>query len=118
MVTGPAQLTRFLRLESAPADPAPILLSLNRMKHEPASIALNVSGRENREVNPVTLLTTTYRRDFAEGVAAGLPVDLDISDAMEDIVAAFGGAERKLIGVVLDELNPTGLNQRRDKRYA
>ena len=118
MVTGPAQLTRLLRLESAPADPAPILLSLNRMKHEPASIALNVSGRENREVNPVTLLTTTYRRDFAEGVAAVLPVDLDINDCMEDIIAALGGAERKLIGVVLNELNAAGVNQQQDRRYA
>jgi hypothetical protein len=119
MVTGPAQLTRLLRLESAPVDPAPILLSLNRMKHEPApSIALNVSARETREINPVALLTTTYGRDFADGLAARLPVNLDINDAVEDMVAAFGGAERKLIGVVLNELNPTSLNQRRDKRYA
>lgn len=37
---------------------------------------------------------------------------------MEDIVAAFGGAERKLIGVALNELNFTSLNPQRDKQYA
>ena len=37
---------------------------------------------------------------------------------MEDIIAALGGAERKLIGVVLDELNPTAVNRQRDKQYA
>jgi hypothetical protein len=72
------------------------LLSLNRMKHGPApSIALNVSLRETREINPVALLTTTYGRDFAEGVGAMLPVDLDINDCMEDVTAALGGAQRK-----------------------
>jgi uncharacterized protein involved in exopolysaccharide biosynthesis/Mrp family chromosome partitioning ATPase len=56
--------------------------------------------------------------DTADGLVAMLPVDLDINDAMEDIIAALGGAERKLIGVVLNELNPPGSNQQRDKRYA
>jgi Mrp family chromosome partitioning ATPase/capsular polysaccharide biosynthesis protein len=56
--------------------------------------------------------------DAADGLVAMLPVDLDINDAMEDIIAALGGAERKLIGVVLNELNPAGVNQQRDKRYA
>jgi uncharacterized protein involved in exopolysaccharide biosynthesis/Mrp family chromosome partitioning ATPase len=54
----------------------------------------------------------------ADGLVAMLPVDLDINDAMEDIIAALGGAEHKLIGVVLNELNPPGSNQQRDKRYA
>ena len=89
------------------------------MKQGPApSIAVNVSARETREINPVALLTATYGRGFAERAAAGLPVDLDINGATEDIVAAIGGAERKLIGVVLNELTLTGLNQRQDKRYA
>lgn len=119
MVTGPAQLTRFLRLESAPANPAPILLSLNRMKHKPApSIALNASARETGDINPVALLTTTCRRDFADAIAAGLPRGPDINYAVKDMVAASGGAERKLIGVVLNEFNPASLDQRRDKRYA
>jgi uncharacterized protein involved in exopolysaccharide biosynthesis/Mrp family chromosome partitioning ATPase len=56
--------------------------------------------------------------DTADGLVAMLPVDLDINDAMEDIIAALGGAERKLIGVVLNELTPPGSNQQRDKRYA
>jgi uncharacterized protein involved in exopolysaccharide biosynthesis/Mrp family chromosome partitioning ATPase len=54
----------------------------------------------------------------ADGLVAMLPVDLDINDAMEGIITALGGAERKLIGVVLNELTPPGTNQQRDKRYA
>jgi Mrp family chromosome partitioning ATPase/capsular polysaccharide biosynthesis protein len=56
--------------------------------------------------------------DAADGLVAMLPVDLDINDCMEDIIAALGGVERKLIGVVLNELNPAGVNRQRDKRYA
>jgi uncharacterized protein involved in exopolysaccharide biosynthesis/Mrp family chromosome partitioning ATPase len=56
--------------------------------------------------------------DTADGLVAMLPVDLDINGCMEDIITALGGAERKLIGVVLNELNPAGVNQQRDKRYA
>ena len=56
--------------------------------------------------------------DTADGLVAMLPVDLDINDAMEDVITALGGAERKLIGVVLNELNPPGSSQQRDKRYA
>src|SRR6195952_257184 len=56
--------------------------------------------------------------DAADGLVAMLPVDLDINDAREDIIAALGGAERKLIGVVLNELNPPGSSQQGDKRYA
>jgi uncharacterized protein involved in exopolysaccharide biosynthesis/Mrp family chromosome partitioning ATPase len=54
----------------------------------------------------------------ADGLVAMLRVDLDINGCMEDIIAALGGAERKLIGVVLNELSPAGVNQQRDKRYA
>jgi uncharacterized protein involved in exopolysaccharide biosynthesis/Mrp family chromosome partitioning ATPase len=56
--------------------------------------------------------------DASDGLVAMLPVELDINDAMEDIIGALGGAERKLIGVVLNELTPPGSNQQRDKRYA
>ncbi|XIA66569.1 exopolysaccharide transport family protein [Bradyrhizobium sp. TZ2] len=56
--------------------------------------------------------------DIAEGLVAILPVHLDINDSMEDIIAALGGTERKLVGVVLDELNPTAVNRQRDKQYA
>ena len=37
---------------------------------------------------------------------------------MEDIIAALGGAERKLVGVVLNELSPAAVNRQRDKQYA
>ena len=54
----------------------------------------------------------------ADGLVAMLPVDLDINDAMDGIITALGGAERKLIGVVLNERTPPGSSQQRDKRYA
>jgi hypothetical protein len=44
--------------------------------------------------------------DEADAVVAVLPVDIDINDALEDVIAALGPAQRKLAGVVLDELNP------------
>jgi uncharacterized protein involved in exopolysaccharide biosynthesis/Mrp family chromosome partitioning ATPase len=56
--------------------------------------------------------------DLADGLAAVLPIHLDINDGMEDIIAALGGAERKLVGVVLSELNPVAVNRQRDKQYA
>ena len=45
--------------------------------------------------------------DMAEGLVAILPVHLDINDSMEDIIAALGGTERKLVGVVLGK-SPDG----------
>ena len=56
--------------------------------------------------------------DGADGLVAILPARLDINDCMEDIIAALGGAERKLIGVVLNELNPAAIRRQRDKQYA
>ena len=56
--------------------------------------------------------------DVADGLVAVLPIHLDINDCMEDIITALGGAERKLVGVVLNELNPTAVNRQRDKQYA
>lgn len=56
--------------------------------------------------------------DFADSLVAILPVSLDINDAMEDIITALGDAERKLIGVVLSELQPTDFNHQRDQQYA
>ncbi|MGY3620753.1 exopolysaccharide transport family protein [Bradyrhizobium sp. USDA 10063] len=56
--------------------------------------------------------------ELADGLLAVLPVHLDINDCMEDIITALGGAERKLIGVVLNELNPTVENRQQDKQYA
>jgi uncharacterized protein involved in exopolysaccharide biosynthesis/Mrp family chromosome partitioning ATPase len=56
--------------------------------------------------------------DSADGLVAILPVNLDINDAMEDIIAALGGTEHKLIGVLISELNPAAINRNRDKQYA
>jgi uncharacterized protein involved in exopolysaccharide biosynthesis/Mrp family chromosome partitioning ATPase len=56
--------------------------------------------------------------EIAEGIVAILPARLDINDCMEDIIGALGGAQRKLIGVILNELNPAAVNRKRDKRYA
>jgi uncharacterized protein involved in exopolysaccharide biosynthesis/Mrp family chromosome partitioning ATPase len=56
--------------------------------------------------------------DIADGLVAILPVNLDINDAMEDIIAALGGAERKLIGVVLSELHPAANDRQPEKQYA
>jgi uncharacterized protein involved in exopolysaccharide biosynthesis/Mrp family chromosome partitioning ATPase len=56
--------------------------------------------------------------ELAEGLVAILPVHLDINESMEDIIAALGGTERKLVGVVLDELNPTAVSRQRDQQYA
>ncbi len=55
---------------------------------------------------------------IADGLVAVLPVDLDINDSMEEIIAALDGAERKLVGVILNELNPTVVNRHRDQQYA
>jgi cellulose biosynthesis protein BcsQ len=56
--------------------------------------------------------------DIADGIVAILPASLDINNCMEGIITALGGAERKLIGVVLNELNSAAVNRARDKQYA
>jgi uncharacterized protein involved in exopolysaccharide biosynthesis/Mrp family chromosome partitioning ATPase len=56
--------------------------------------------------------------DVADGLVAILPANLDINDSIEDIITALGGAERKLMGVVLSELQPAAVNRQRDKQYA
>jgi uncharacterized protein involved in exopolysaccharide biosynthesis/Mrp family chromosome partitioning ATPase len=56
--------------------------------------------------------------DEANGLVAVLPASLDINDCMEDVIAALGDAERKLVGVVLNELNPAAVSRQRDKQYA
>jgi uncharacterized protein involved in exopolysaccharide biosynthesis/Mrp family chromosome partitioning ATPase len=54
----------------------------------------------------------------ADGLVAVLPVNLDINECMEDIIAGLGGAERKLVGVVLNELNPAAADSQRGRQYA
>jgi uncharacterized protein involved in exopolysaccharide biosynthesis/Mrp family chromosome partitioning ATPase len=56
--------------------------------------------------------------DAAGGLVAVLPAKLDINECIETIITALGGAERKLVGVVLNELNPAAVKRQRDKQYA
>jgi len=56
--------------------------------------------------------------DEVSGLVAVLPASLDINDCLEDVIAALGDAERRLIGVVVNELNPAAVSRQRDKQYA
>jgi uncharacterized protein involved in exopolysaccharide biosynthesis/Mrp family chromosome partitioning ATPase len=56
--------------------------------------------------------------DVADGLAAILPANLDINDCMDSIIAALGDTERKLIGVIINELHPTTHIRQRNKEYA
>jgi uncharacterized protein involved in exopolysaccharide biosynthesis/Mrp family chromosome partitioning ATPase len=56
--------------------------------------------------------------DVAAGLVAILPASLDINDSMEKIITALGGAQRKLVGVVINELQPATVERQRDKQYA
>jgi uncharacterized protein involved in exopolysaccharide biosynthesis/Mrp family chromosome partitioning ATPase len=56
--------------------------------------------------------------DVADGLVAVLTAKLDINDCMEDIITSLGDAERKLIGVIVNELPPAPANRQRDKQYA
>ncbi|HET7888001.1 MAG TPA: exopolysaccharide transport family protein [Bradyrhizobium sp.] len=41
----------------------------------------------------------------ADGLVAALPASLDINGCMDDIITGLGGAERKLVGVIINELH-------------
>jgi uncharacterized protein involved in exopolysaccharide biosynthesis/Mrp family chromosome partitioning ATPase len=56
--------------------------------------------------------------DVADGFAAVLPASLDINSCMDDIIAALGGAERKLIGVIINELHSALAQPVRSAQYA
>ena len=56
--------------------------------------------------------------DAVDGLVAILPIKFDINDNMEDIITALGETERKLVGVVINELNATAVNRQRDRQYA
>jgi uncharacterized protein involved in exopolysaccharide biosynthesis len=56
--------------------------------------------------------------DVADGLAAVLPASLDINGCMDDIIAALGGAERKLIGVIINELHSAPAQPVRSAQYA
>jgi hypothetical protein len=54
----------------------------------------------------------------ADGLIAVLPASLDINSCMDDIIAGLGGAERKLIGVVINELHSAPVQSVRSAQYA
>jgi uncharacterized protein involved in exopolysaccharide biosynthesis/Mrp family chromosome partitioning ATPase len=56
--------------------------------------------------------------DVADGLAAILPANLDINECMDGIIVALGDNERKLIGVIINELHPTTSVRQRSKQYA
>jgi hypothetical protein len=69
---------------------------------------------------PAVPFTAADRKlfDIVDGLVAVLPANLDINDCMEDIIAALDGGERKLVGVVLNELKPAAIDRQRGKQYA
>lgn len=69
---------------------------------------------------PAMPLSAAARKllDSADALVAVLPTSLDLNESMEEILAALGGAERKLVGVVLDELTPATQTRQRGKQYA
>jgi uncharacterized protein involved in exopolysaccharide biosynthesis/Mrp family chromosome partitioning ATPase len=56
--------------------------------------------------------------DIANGIVAVLPVNLDINEAMEDVIASLGPAQKKLAGVILNELTPPSQARQRSRQYA
>jgi uncharacterized protein involved in exopolysaccharide biosynthesis len=56
--------------------------------------------------------------DVADGLAAILPASLDINGCMDDIIASLGGAERKVIGVIINELHSASVQSVRSAQYA
>ncbi|MET4184132.1 uncharacterized protein involved in exopolysaccharide biosynthesis/Mrp family chromosome partitioning ATPase [Bradyrhizobium sp. JR7.2] len=69
---------------------------------------------------PVTPLGAASRKllDDADALVAVLPTSLDINDGLEEILNTLGRAERKLVGVVLDELTPATQARQRGRQYA
>ncbi|MET4119017.1 uncharacterized protein involved in exopolysaccharide biosynthesis/Mrp family chromosome partitioning ATPase [Bradyrhizobium sp. JR1.5] len=69
---------------------------------------------------PAAPLTTGSRKllDDADALVAVLPTSLDINDGLEEILNTLGRAERKLVGVVLDELTPMAQARQRGRQYA
>ena len=69
---------------------------------------------------PAAPLTAGSRKllDGADALVAVLPTSLDINDGLEEILSTLGRAERKLVGVVLDELTPMAQARQRGRQYA
>jgi len=56
--------------------------------------------------------------EIPDGLVAVLPGHRDINDCMEDIIATLDGLEGKLVGVVVNELNPAVIDRQRGRQYA
>jgi uncharacterized protein involved in exopolysaccharide biosynthesis/Mrp family chromosome partitioning ATPase len=69
---------------------------------------------------PALPLSSAGRKlvEAADALVAVLPTSLDINESMEEILTTLGGAERKLAGVVLDELAPATRTRQRGRQYA
>ncbi|MCK1390033.1 exopolysaccharide transport family protein [Bradyrhizobium sp. 1] len=69
---------------------------------------------------PAMPLSASARKllDDADALVAVLPTSLDINDSLEEILGTLGRAERKLVGVVLDELTPATQARQRGRQYA
>ncbi|WP_256807072.1 exopolysaccharide transport family protein [Bradyrhizobium sp. Bra64] len=69
---------------------------------------------------PAAPLTAGSRKllDDVDAAVAVLPTSLDINDGLEEILNTLGRAERKLVGVVLDELTPMAQARQRGRQYA
>src|SRR3954468_11199143 len=69
---------------------------------------------------PAAPLTAGSRKllDDADALVAVLPTSLDLNDSLEEILSTLGRAERKLVGVVLDELTPMAQARQRGRQYA
>lgn len=56
--------------------------------------------------------------DVADGLVAMLSASFDIDGCMDDILAGLGGAEHKLIGVIINELHSVPVQPVRSAAYA
>lgn len=56
--------------------------------------------------------------DFADGLLAALPAHVDINAAMEDLLTALGVEARKLLGVVINEIEGPGAGVVQEREYA
>jgi Mrp family chromosome partitioning ATPase len=69
---------------------------------------------------PAMPLSASARKllDDTDALVAVLPTSHDINDSLEEILSTLGRAERKLVGVVLDELTPATQARQRGRQYA
>ena len=56
--------------------------------------------------------------DVADGLVAMLSANFDINGCMDDIIGGLGGAERKLVGVIINELRSVPAQPVRSAAYA